>query len=177
MKIELDLTPEQAEKVRKMLSEEKAEDKNEWIKEGDTYYSIYDISSSSGYWRDDYIDMERLKRANVYRTKEAVEQAERQLIALGAIHQYVRENGIRVAGFNGYVPNLENTGLENFSDEKFQICGWAYEDNEPKTFTLKYIDLSSHGLIFDTEDDMQKVLDNCKKELEDLLKVDYSIIR
>jgi hypothetical protein len=173
MKIELDLTPEQAEKVKKML----AEDKNEWIKKGDTNYYLEATSAEQDTWLYSEGDNNCLKRANVYRTKESVEQAERQRLALGAIHEYVRENGIRMAGFNGYVPNLENTGLENFSDEKFQICGWAYEDNEPKTFTLKYIDLSSHGLIFDTKEDLQKVLDNCKKELEDLLKVDYSIIR
>ena len=168
MKIELDLTPEQAEKVKKMLAGEK----KEWIKKGEDYYFLRGerVGTISG-WSNEEVDEEILKRANVYRTRESAEQADRQRLALGAIHQYVRENGIKMAGFNGYVPDFETYV------EKFFIEGWHFGCKEPQTYSDFYVDSSSNGLTFETRGDRQKVFDNCKKELEDLLKVDYSIIR
>lgn len=170
MKIEFNLTPEQAEKVKKMLAEEN----KEWIKEGDDYYSLGSSADSVRIrsWYKDNFDIELLKRANIYRTKESAEQAERQRLALGAIHRYVRENGIRMAGFNGYVPDWDDK-----YEQKIQIGGWEYSDNCVSNQEYYHFDKSSHGLIFATKEDRRKVLDNCKKELEDLLKVDYSIIR
>lgn len=167
MKIELDLTPELAEKVKKMLAEEK----KEWIKKGDRYYFLGYGMIGQEWWGKDYDNLVTIKRANVYRTRESAEQAERQRLALGAIHQYVRDNDIKMAGFNGYVPDL-NDGHEG----KLQITGWCME-GEPYYDYFIDNDSSSHGLIFATEEDVRKVLSNCKKELEDLLKVDYSIIR
>ena len=168
MKIELDLTPEQAEKVKKMLAVEK----KEWVKKGEDYYFLRGerVGTISG-WPNEEVDEEILKRANVYRTPESAEQAEHQRLALGAIHQYVRDNWVRMAGFNGYVPDW------NDGRDKWQIQGWDFHENFPVFIPILPSDLSSHGLVFDTEEDLQKVIENCKAELKDLLKVDYSIIR
>ena len=168
MKIELDLTPEQAEKVKKMLAEEK----KKWINNKDKFYFLKSTTTDDFIWTDSSICEDIIKRSNIYRTKEAVEQADRQRLALGAIHQYVRENGVRMAGFNGYVPDWKNG-----EEEKWQISGWDYRFGRPISELLGIWDRATIGLIFPTAEERQKVLDNCKKELEDLLKVDYSIIR
>lgn len=168
MKIEFELNQEQAEKVKKMLSEEK----KEWVKKGEDYYFLRgeSVGIIAG-WSNEEVDEEILKRANVYRTREAAEQADRQRLALGAIYKYVRENGIRMAGFNGFIPDWNN------NKQKFQIDGWYFQEESPTIASYEHLDVSTNGLVFETVGDRRKVLDNCAKELEDLLKVDYSIIR
>lgn len=167
MKIELDITPEQADKIKKML----AEDRKMWIEEGKKYYWLGSTSIETGGWCNNYFDIELSKKSNVYRTKEAAEQAERQHLALGTIHKYVRENGIKMAGFNGYVPRWID------GESKWIIDGWDFEEEDPSSSPYWTSDISVHGLIFEEKDDMQKVIENCERALEDLLKINYSIIR
>lgn len=106
---------------------------------------------------NDGLDKVHRLLGNMYPTKEAAEKALAQKQALQRIHEYMDKEGL------WYEPDWTKCEPEH------QIQGWDYEDDEPY-YDCDYMDLSKHHLVFRTEEDLRKVLDNCAEDLEIVLK-------
>jgi hypothetical protein len=155
---EIELT---AEEVAEIVKQSKETKQSLYFvpKMGEVYFVLNAACFYSSIWKNDNIDNGFLARAEIYRTKEEAQKADEKRLALGRIRKYIHENGLE------FVPNWKN---EN--EDKYQIIGWDYDDDMPDKGWYCYIDRSCHNLIFRSEEDRQKVLDNCKDDLRILLK-------
>jgi hypothetical protein len=148
----LTLTDEQVEEVLKNAG------KKEFIKEGQKYWFVREIGIDNDHWvHATSVDIERLERANVYLTEEEAQKADNKRLALGTIQAYIRDNDLQ------FTPNWE------YNNWKWQITGWSYEGDCELYNQYYYNDESKYDLIFKSEEDRQKVIDNCKEELRILL--------
>jgi hypothetical protein len=171
--VEYTLTPtelykEMCEKIKKSAEDScidctPAEKHGRFVpKFGEEYWSIgatiEDDYIAQDTFYNDSLNRERIILGNVYPTKEVAEKALAQKQALQRIYEYMDKKGL------WYEPDWSD------GEPKWQIAGWDYEDNMPRIDFYADIDMSQHHLIFRTIEDRQKVLDNCAKDLEILLK-------
>jgi hypothetical protein len=148
------LTSEMVEQIVKNATEKK-----EFIKIGQIYWFLDDIRFDCKKWENNEFDNYRLARGNVFLTEEAAKKAENKRLALGTIQQYIRDNDLE------FEPNWYYR-----EQMKWQICGWDYTRNNCLYDWPYSYNTSKHNLIFKTAEDRLKVIDNCAKELEVLLK-------
>jgi hypothetical protein len=148
------LTSEMVEQIVKNATEKK-----EFIKVGQRYWFLTDVGIDTCLWKDCSRDEARLIIGNVFLTEEAVKKVNNKRKAFGAIRQYIRDNGLE------FKPDWSDD-----KQKKWQITGWDYLRNNCHYDWFCLYDISRHNLIFKSQEDRQKVLDNCAKELEVLLK-------
>ncbi|ATU04892.1 hypothetical protein BKN14_00340 [Candidatus Gracilibacteria bacterium HOT-871] len=128
------------------------------IKEGDIYYSICDDSDvESIIFENDSYDNKYIQSGNAFLTEKEAEKEVNRRKAIQRIKKYCFENNIQYK--------------ENVSDETFYIgIIYDYEDEEfyPSTCT-DHIDYGF--LFFDSYEDVDKVINNCKSELNIIFDV------
>ena len=124
----------------------------------DGYYYLFsdwDIDSRDYYWDETYKDL--IENWNAFLTKEEAEKEVERRKAIQRIKKYCFENNIQYK--------------ETVSDETFYIgIIYDYEDEEfyPSTCT-DHIDY--WFLFFDSYEDVDKVINNCKSELNIIFDV------
>ncbi len=105
-------------------------------------------------------DRELFEIGNCYKTETEAQRVLDKKKALRRIHEYMYKNDLV------YVPdwNVSN------DDYKYQIEGWFHTEDRPTLCQYFCLNNSKGNLVFRTEQDRQKVLDNCKEDLEIYLK-------
>jgi hypothetical protein len=155
-----ELTEEQVEELLQQIKDAGIlKKKKDVLKKGQEYWYLTKIEYSSHFFDNDFIDNDLIARDNFYLTEEEVIKADKKRLALGTIRAFIKENDLE------FTPNWEDS-----EEVKYQITGWNYCDDKVIVDMLLSLDCSSHNLNFKSEEDRQKVLDNCTGELEFLLK-------
>lgn len=104
-------------------------------------------------------DRKIIMRGGARRTREEAEKDEAIRKACYIIHNYM------------YTRHLSfNPDFSDASYQKWQITGWNYEYDEPETDVHLFIDNSKHSLIFESSEDMDRVLRTFPDELKLILK-------
>ena len=134
-------------------------EKKEFIKEGQSYWYLEDFSFSESSWKNDEVEEALLSRANVYLTEQEAIDADKRRLALGTIKKFIRENNLE------FTPDWEN------EETRWQVTGWDYNKDSVSINYWTKINDSQHNLVFESQEDLEKVLENCKEELKTLLKI------
>jgi hypothetical protein len=112
-------------------------------------------------WNNLGFDRDRLSVNNVFFTESDCDKEIARRKALGNIMSYIRDNEIEL---------VKDEDWGNFEIDKFMISGWNYEDNTIDTDICDNVDWSKFSLAFYSQEDREKVISNCGKDLEILLK-------
>lgn len=129
---------------------------------GKKYWYIDEMGNKyESVWQYNGLDTNRLNINNIYWTESSCDKAILQKHALGNILAYIRDNEIEL---------VKDEDWSNGDIEKFCIDGWDYDENEiwfSETFS---VDTSQFSLAFYSQEDREKVIENCKEDLTTLLK-------
>ena len=145
------------EEIREIV--EASKEKKGFIEIETRYWSLDCYSVNSFIWVDGTIGNKKLARGNVYLTEEEAQRADSKRLVLGTIQAFIRDNNLE------FKPDWGN---EN--ETKYTIAGWNYNNDAPNIDYYYQLNISSYNLIFKSAEDMQLVLDECRKELKILLK-------
>jgi hypothetical protein len=155
-----ELTEEQVEELLQQIKDAGIfKEKKEVLEKGQEYWYLAEDEYSNTIFQNDGFDEAILARDNVYLTEEEARKADEKRVALGTIRAFIRKNDLE------FTPDWEDG-----EEIKYQITGWQYEEDEMSIDRWTKWDESKYNLVFKSEEDRQKVLDNCTGELEFLLK-------
>lgn len=160
------LTEKEYKKIEAILAPK--EEGTRWeIEKGKEYWTLVNTGateSTNVLFREEESIKSWNDRCLVFATKEEAEREDQRRLALGRIRKYVCANNVKMDRYNEYRADWNDNYF------KYQIEGWKHDTDRPSLILFRSIDTSSHGLIFKTAEDRQMVLDNCKEDLEILLK-------
>jgi hypothetical protein len=130
---------------------------------GKEYWFIdgYGIKTNDGYWCNNSYDHKRLSVNNAFFTESDCDKEIEIKLALGRIMSYIRDNEIEL---------VKDEDWKNDDILKWQIDGWDYIDDTPNIDSSYNTNWSQFSLTFYSQEDREKVVENCKEDLEILLK-------
>ncbi len=129
---------------------------------GKWYWFIDSVGyKGSTLWNNNGHDNQRLSVNNIHWTEESCDKEIARKLALGNIMSYIRDNEIELVKDEDY-------GNEDIT--KYCIGGWDYSADEVYVDSWGFNDVSVFNQNFYSQEDREKVISNCAKDLTTLLK-------
>lgn len=125
------------------------------------WFIVSDGSKEHSKWINNEWDNLKLSSCNVFFTESDCDKEIAKRKALGNIMSYIRDNEIEL---------VKDEDYKNNNIEKYSIDGWDYDVNNIFTDENYTISTSQHSLAFYSQEDREKIISNCAKDLETLLK-------
>lgn len=112
-------------------------------------------------WSNAIIDNEMLSINNAFFTESDCDKEIARRKALGNILSYIRDNEIEL---------VKDEDWKDTEIIKYTIDGWDYEEDKIVYDFNRRFNYSQFSLAFYSQEDREKVISNCGKDLETLLK-------